>query len=80
MTEEMSGIYEHREKLRKEAEMKLYVVGVDEKCGGCNEEASIVYMIGRTEEDAMRAYAVHKRGLCGECIAEMLMQEEYEIN
>ena len=60
--------------------MRLFVVGRDEKCGDCNNEASFVYLLGRTEEDARRAYDAHKRGLCGECIAEMLMQEEYEIN
>lgn len=60
--------------------MKLYVVGRDETCGECNWGASVVYMLGETEEDAQRRYDMNKRGLCGNCIAEMLMQDGYEIS
>ena len=59
--------------------MKLYVVGKNEKCGECNWGVSFVYMLGETEEDARREYDVNRRGLCGECISEMLAQEGYQI-
>ena len=59
--------------------MRLYIVGRDEKCGECNYGASFVYMLGETEEEARRKYDVNERGLCGECIAEMLAEEGCQI-
>ena len=59
--------------------LRMFRVGENEKCGCCNWETSFVYMLGETKEDAKREYNVNERGLCGECIAEMLMEEDYKI-
>ena len=32
--------------------MKIYVVGHDEKCGGCNWEAHTVYFAADSQQDA----------------------------
>lgn len=62
--------------------MKLYVVntnGENEKCVGCNWESSIVYLLANSQDEANELYKEYEGGLCGECIAEMLMQDGYEI-
>ena len=59
--------------------MKMFQVGEDEKCGGCNWKVSKVFLMGETKEDAMEAYRENDRGLCGDCMCEMLTEEEYAI-
>ena len=59
--------------------MKLYIVGKNELCGGCGWKAQYTFMLGETEEEARRKYDVNERGLCGECIAEMLIEDGYQI-
>ena len=49
------------------------------KCGGCNWEASKVFMCADTPVDAVVEYLVNHRGLCGECMAEMLAKGNYGI-
>ena len=59
--------------------MRLWVVGKDEKCGWCNWASSVVYMFGETEDDACAVYDVYGCGVCGNCIAERIMQDQYEV-
>ena len=66
--------------------MKLFEVGEgEEKCGGCNWGVSKVFLMADSQEEADRLYDEsgiedgEPRGLCGECIAEMLIEEGYEI-
>ncbi|MBW2673827.1 MAG: hypothetical protein JRD89_10505 [Deltaproteobacteria bacterium] len=59
--------------------MKVFEVGYDEKCGGCNWYVGKVYLMADTEDDASAIYGENERGLCGECLADMLAEEGYEI-
>lgn len=62
--------------------MQLYVVNrnkEEEKCSGCNWESSVVYLMADSQEEANKLYKEYEGGLCSECIADMLVQEGYEI-
>jgi ribosomal protein L34E len=62
--------------------MKLYAVNKnneEEKCLECNWESSVVYLLADSQEEADKIYTEYGGGFCGECIAEMLTQEGYEI-
>ena len=60
--------------------MKMFKVAEDEKCGGCNWKVHNLYLMGNTKEDAMRAYVENDRGLCGDCMGELLVDGGYEIS
>jgi len=50
------------------------------KCGGCNWAVEQVYMMADTQEGANEAFRENHRGLCGECMSEMLMEDGNEID
>ena len=58
--------------------LKLYIVAHDEKCGHCNWRATNLYLMAESEEEAMNQH--EKIGaLCGDCMSELLANEEYTI-
>lgn len=59
--------------------MRIFVVGEDEKCGGCNWEADRVFLMAETEKQAQKLYKENDSGLCAECLVELMMEREYEI-
>lgn len=59
--------------------MKIYEVGHDEKCGGCNWPAHTVYFAADSQEIADEMYEENERGLCAECLVELFEEEGYEL-
>jgi hypothetical protein len=60
--------------------MKIYEVGNDEKCGGCNWEAGTVYYAAESQEAADEMYGENEGGLCADCLIGLFGEEGYEIN
>jgi len=67
----------------------MFQVGRDlerQKCGGCNWEVAKVYLMAESQEAADREYEEsgaedgEPRGLCGECMCEMLAEGNYTID
>jgi hypothetical protein len=50
----------------------------DVPCGGCGWKTRWLYVISETRENALEL-AKNGTFLCGECMAELLTQEKYEI-
>lgn len=59
--------------------MSIFVVGEDEKCGDCNWVVNKVFLMAETEEKARELYKENDRGLCGECLVELMIERGYEI-
>ncbi len=61
---------------------KLYLVGKEEseKCGSCNWHATKVFLMADSQEEANALYGENDRGLCGECMAELLQEKGYSIS
>jgi len=59
--------------------MSIFVVGEDEKCGDCNWVVNKVFLMAETEEKARELHKENDRGLCGECLVELMMERGYEI-
>ena len=65
---------------------KVFVVGEDEKCGGCNWRVSKTYLMAKSQEEANKEYQDsgaedgEPRGLCGECFVAMLIEAGYQID
>ena len=57
---------------------KIYEVARNEKCGGCLWNASKLYVIASSEEEAKELYKAFG-GLCAECLIEMIINEQMEI-
>ena len=45
------------------------------KCGGCNWECSKLYAYTETEAEAKAAIEAQELGMCGECMAEFLAEQ-----
>ncbi len=60
--------------------MKIYEVGHDEKCGGCNWEVGTVYYAADNQEIADQMYEENGSGLCSDCLISLFEEEGYEIN
>ena len=65
--------------------MKLFITDTREdlKCGGCNWRVSTFFGIGDTVEQARSNFDDEEgygKGLCSQCIAELLTEEQYEIH
>ena len=45
------------------------------KCGGCNWAVDGVWMLGKTPEEAIDAFRENHRGLCGNCMCELLTEK-----
>jgi hypothetical protein len=59
--------------------MKLFIADSDAKCYGCNWRVSRLYALASSQEGAARLYKEDAAGLCGECIADLLVEGEYDI-
>jgi hypothetical protein len=60
--------------------MNLFGFEFDEvKCGSCNWETTQLFVIADTEEGARELLRSGNAGLCGSCMCELLVDEEYEI-
>jgi len=59
--------------------MKIFQVGKEEKCGCCNWKVSKTYLLANSQEEADSFYREMDRGLCADCLVEMMMEEEYEV-
>ena len=62
------------------ATYKMFKVEVPNgKCGSCNWEKEIQYVIADTQENAENLVETGNAGLCGDCMCDMLM-ENYVIS
>ena len=63
--------------------MKLFTVNKEEnearKCNGCNWKVSRLYGLASSQKEADKLYKNDEAGLCGECIADLLVEGEYDI-
>jgi len=74
--------------------MKMFVFTADElekagvegavdgevKCGGCNWRVSRLFVLADNRDEALQMIKNGEAGLCGECMAEMLAEGDYEIS
>lgn len=49
------------------------------KCGKCNWEISFCYVLADSHEGAIQELIANKRGLCGECISDLLAEGNYYV-
>ncbi|MEM2352153.1 MAG: hypothetical protein QXT26_07075 [Thermoproteota archaeon] len=49
------------------------------KCGGCNWEVSKLYVLANSKKEAVKLVKNGEAGLCGDCMCEMIAEEEWEI-
>jgi hypothetical protein len=49
------------------------------KCGGCNWQADTVWLLAETLEDAVTEFRYNHRGLCGDCMCELISETEREV-
>jgi len=70
-----------KQKRRKEGEnLKIFQVAEEEKCGGCNWRVSKLYLLADSQEEADQLYREYgDKGLCGECLAEMISEANWEV-
>ena len=54
---------------------KIFHVAENEKCGGCNWLVRNLYLIARNEEEAVELYKENERGLCADCLVELIMEQ-----
>ena len=54
---------------------KIFKVAEDEKCGHCNWKSQNIYLLADSEGQAMKDYHKQDRGLCADCLVEMMMGE-----
>ena len=66
-------VYEIPDEVRQEGE------GDEGKCGGCNWESDRVYMMGTSLQGAIEAFRENNRGLCGNCMTELLSEGDYQV-
>jgi len=59
--------------------MKIFLVAQDEKCGGCNWRVNNLYLIAETQEEAEELYRENNRGLCADCLVEMVIEAGWRI-
>ena len=59
--------------------MRIYSVGHDEKCGGCNWEVHTVYFAAESQQEAEEMYKENYRGLCADCLVELFEESGCEI-
>ena len=60
----------------------LFTVAVDEdepKCGGCNWRVGRLYALAETQEEANALYQSGDAGLCGDCMADLLVETSREL-
>jgi hypothetical protein len=49
------------------------------KCGGCNWEATNVYLVAKDEKDLEKRFKENHRGLCGDCMTQMIAEKGWEV-
>lgn len=54
--------------------MKVFIVG-EGKCGGCLWSPSQLYALADSQKEADELYKSGQAGLCGDCLAELLMDD-----
>jgi len=61
--------------------MKVFLVAEGEwtKCGGCNWPVYHLYALADSEDEANALFKSGQAGLCGDCLAELLLDGRYEI-
>ena len=69
--------------------MKLFITEeAEKKCGGCNWNITRFYGIGKTKELARKDFErehntedqkSYGRGLCGNCVCDILVEGKYKI-
>jgi hypothetical protein len=58
--------------------MRVYIVARDEKCAKCWWRVRNLYLMADTEKNAKRWYE-EDGALCGDCFAEMLASEGFDV-
>lgn len=53
--------------------------GDNGKCGCCNWEVGDVYQMADTQEEANECFRENHRGLCGDCMSELIRDGDYTI-
>ena len=49
------------------------------QCGGCLHQTDRLYVVAETKRHALRAINLKKMGLCGNCLAELIAKEGWNI-
>ena len=71
------GLFQIPDEVRQEPyeeDGDVYPDGDDGKCGGCNWRADTVWMLAENIEAAINAFRENHRGLCSDCICEMIKE------
>jgi len=56
-----------------------YVSKEEVKCSHCNWRTTRLFVIAKSKREAIKLVEEGQAGLCGECFAEMLANEGYEL-
>jgi len=60
---------------------RIFLVALDEKCGGCNWRVQNLYLVASSKEEAMELYKAYgERGLCADCLVEMLIETDTKLD
>ena len=49
------------------------------KCGGCNWRVSYLYVLANSKEEALKMIENGEAGLCGNCMSDLIVDEDYQI-
>jgi hypothetical protein len=59
---------------------KIFKVAEDEKCGHCNWKSQNIYLLADSEGQAMKEYHKNERGLCADCLVEMIVGDDCHVS
>lgn len=73
----MAQVYEFGEDELRE----MGVLGEEEelRCGFCNWRTSSIFIVADNREEAVKFVREHGTGICGQCLAEWLVDDEVEL-
>jgi hypothetical protein len=57
-------------------------LGIEDRCGGCNNTATVVYWMSTSREQAKQEILAMQEGenpLCGDCMCDLLTEGKYAI-
>lgn len=58
---------------------QLFKVTDAAKCGGCNWDNRPLYVFAKSQTEADLLYLQDLGGLCGDCIAQLLIESETQV-
>ncbi len=73
-------VSEHALEEARKGENGHFSLSGEPKCGECNWEQSRLFVLACSQKEADALYLSGDAGLCGECFAEFLQEENYKIS